>query len=254
LLGEEDEKNMAIFVHGETNMTAFQYHTDILERYPNIVSGVILAQGMQNGPTPDTLKAAYMEEQRTTLRRVGNTPLSELETLAAWRSAFRAFGVNPTKYRSAPEALLRRLTKKGDIPSINAIVDSVNMVSIRYAIPVAAFDVRALQGAVTVHFADGTERYTPLFADQVEHPNPGEVVFSDESGLVIARRWCWRQSDESATREDTSEAIFTLEALHPTGRKDVEAAMDDLLELLNEYMDGEYHSGILDRDTPKIEI
>jgi len=233
-------------------MTAFQYHTDILERYPNVLGGVILAQGMHNRPTPEALKLAYFAEQQATIERIGDTPLSELETLTAWRGAFRGFGVNPTKYRSAPEALLRRLTKKGDIPSINTIVDIVNLVSIRYAIPVAAFDVRSLQGAVTVHYADGTERYTPLFGDQVEHPNTGEVVFSDESGLVIARRWCWRQSDESATREDTSEAIFTLEAQHPTGRNEVEAALADLLGLLNEYVSGEYVSGILDANNPKI--
>ena len=234
-------------------MTAFQYHTDILEHYPNILGGVILAKEMQNGPTPPELKQAFMEEQRATLERIDDTPLSELESLAAWRAAFRAFGVNPTKYRSAPEALLRRLTKKGDIPSINTIVDIVNLVSIRYMIPVAAFDVRALDGAVTVHYATGQERFTPLFEEQVEHPDPDEVVFTDESGLVIARRWCWRQSDESATREDTSQAIFTVEALHPGGRADVAAALEDLHALLEQYVGGKYTSGILAQDNPRIE-
>ena len=233
-------------------MTAFQYHTDILENNLNLAGGVILAQGMNNSSTPDALKHAYFAEHQIVLERIGNTPLSELETLAAWRVAFRRFGVNPTKYRSAPEALLRRLTKKGDIPSINSIVDIVNLVSIRYAIPIAAFDVRALQGTVTVHYADGSERFTPLFEDQVEHPEVGEVVFSDETGLVIARRWCWRQSDESATREDTSEAVFTMEAQHPNGRKDVEAALEDLLALLGEYIGGEFISSILDAGNPRI--
>jgi len=235
-------------------MIAFQYHTSILENYPSIVGGVILAQGMHNSPTPEALKQAYFAEQQAVLERIGDTLLSELETLAAWRATFRGFGVNPTKYRSAPEALLRRLTKKGDIPSINSIVDIVNLVSIRYAIPAAAFDVRMLQGVVTVHYADGSERFTPLFEDQVEHPEVGEVVFSDETGLVIARRWCWRQSDESATREDTSEAIFTVEAQHPTGRKDVEAALEDLLGLLGEYIGGEFISGVLDAGNPGIAL
>ena len=55
--------------------------------------------------------------------------------------------------RPSPEealALLRRLTKKGDIPSINAVVDICNLVSIRYALPVAAFDLAAITGGVTV--------------------------------------------------------------------------------------------------------
>jgi DNA/RNA-binding domain of Phe-tRNA-synthetase-like protein len=171
--------------------------------------------------------------------------LSEIESLAAWRGAFRAFGVEPTQYRSAAEALLRRLTKKGDIPSINLLVDLGNLVSIRYALPVAVFDTQALHGAVSVHFTDGSESFTPLGEAAAEHPEAGEVVFSDERKRVIARRWCWRQSDDSAARESTTDAIITVEAQHPNGRADVEAAVRDLLALLGEHTAGEFTTGIL---------
>src|SRR5437660_11300037 len=192
-------------------MSTFQYHPAILARYPNIVGGVILAEGMTNGPTPDGLRAAFQEEQHTTLKRIGDTPLSQIASIAAWRRAFSSFGVVPTQYRSAAEALLRRLTKKGDIPCINTLVDLGNLVSIRYALPTAVFDTRALQGPVTVHFATGAERYTTLGQDEVEHPEPGEVIFSDATGLVIARRWCWRPSDERAAQRNTTKAITTVD-------------------------------------------
>src|SRR5438270_13198800 len=138
-------------------MHIFQYHPDILTRYPQIVGGAILAQNVTNGPTPTRLQELYQAEQQLVLHRLGSTPLSQIESLAAWRRAFRGFGVDPTQYRSAAEAILRRLTKKGDIPSINTLVDIGNLVSIRYALPVAVFDTQDLEGAVTVHFADGTE-------------------------------------------------------------------------------------------------
>ncbi len=233
-------------------MCTFQYHPDILARYPEVVGGVILAHGMTNGPTPDSLQIAYQAEQQAVVKRIGNIPLSQLPTLSAWRGAFRGFGVDPTQYRSAAEALLRRLTKKGDIPSINTLVDIGNMVSIRYALPVAVFDTRTLQGPITVHFADGTERYTTLGQDEVEHPEPGEVVFSDETGLVIARRWCWRQSEQSAAQADTSNAIITIEAHHHNGRDTIEAALNDLLELLRKYAGGNFVTGILDKNTAAI--
>src|SRR5438309_5912830 len=159
-------------------MTTFRYHPDILARYPGVVGGVILAHSMTNGPTPHSLLEAYQEEQQTAKQRLGSTPLSKIESLAAWRNAMRGFGVDPTQYRSAAEALLRRLTKKGDIPSINTLVDLGNLVSIRYALPVAVFDTRTLLGTVTVHFADGTERYTTLGQSEVVQPEPGEVVFT----------------------------------------------------------------------------
>jgi DNA/RNA-binding domain of Phe-tRNA-synthetase-like protein len=229
-------------------MTSFQYHPDILNRYPDIVCGAIYMSKMVNGPTSELLQTTYQAEQEAVLNRIGDTPLSELESLAAWRSAFRAFGVNPTKYRSAVEALLRRLTKKGDIPSINAIVDICNMVSIRYTLPVAAFDIRHLHPPITVQFADGKETFTPLFANESENPDPGEVIFADEEDLVVARRWCWRQSDESATRPDTTEAIFTIEAHHPGGKADVKSALDDLETLLTQFIGGEGETGIINAD------
>src|SRR5438128_2092480 len=233
-------------------MSVFRYHPDIVARYPNVVGGVILARGMTNGPAPEDLQAAFRAEQQATLRRIGDTPLSQIESLAAWRSVFRSFDVDPTQYRSAAEALLRRLTKKGDIPSINTLVDIGNLVSIRYALPVAVFDTRPLQGAVTVHFADGTERYTTLGQIEEEHPEPGEVVFSDETGLVVARRWCWRQSEQSAAQLDTTRAIITVEAHHTHGHHDIEAALNDLQELLIKYAVGTFKSGVLDAHNPSI--
>lgn len=226
-------------------MTAFQYHPEIPAHFSQIVGGVLVATGMVNGAAPEALLADYHAQQQATLARIGSKPLSEIGTLAAWRSAFRSFGVNPTRYRSAAEALLRRLTKKGDIPSINAVVDICNLVSIRYALPVAAFDRRTLTGPITVQFASGEEVFTPLFQQESEHPEPGEVIFADEAQLVVARRWCWRQSDESATQTATTEAVFTVESQHPGGRADIEAALNDLHGYLVQFVGGEYQKGIL---------
>jgi DNA/RNA-binding domain of Phe-tRNA-synthetase-like protein len=234
-------------------MTAFRYAPDILARYPNLAGGVILTGALRNGPAPEALRARYEKEQAATLRRIGDTPLSQIPALAAWRSAFRSFGVDPTQYRCAAEALLRRLTKKGDIPSINLLVDLGNLVSIRYALPVAIFDTRILQPPLSVRFATGAERFTELGASEAEYPTPGEVIFADETGLVFARRWCWRQSDQSAAREDTTRALITVEAHHAEAHASVRAALDDLLALLRTFTDGDHRAMILDKDHPQAE-
>jgi DNA/RNA-binding domain of Phe-tRNA-synthetase-like protein len=219
-------------------MTVFQYHPDIIVRFPALTGGAVLATGLSNGPTPDDLRVAYEAEQAAVRQRIGDTPLSELPSLAGWRSAFRAFGVDPTQYRSAAEALLRRLTKKGDIPSINTLVDLGNLVSIRYGLPVAVVDRRGFEGTLTVRFASGDERFTDLNSDTVVHPEPGEVIFSDATGQITARRWCWRQSDQSASRPDTTGVLITVEAQHAGGRADVVAALDDLQALLAAHTSG----------------
>jgi DNA/RNA-binding domain of Phe-tRNA-synthetase-like protein len=230
-------------------MFRFRYDAALLDTYPSIVGGMIAAR-VRNAPTPPDLLAQFSAEQQATLARIGSTPLSDLPSLSAWRGAFRRFGVDPTQYRSACEALLRRLTKKGDIPSINALVDIGNLVSIRSALPVAMLDTRALAGGLTARFADGGETFTNLDQSQVDHPEPGEVIFVDAQRQVHARRWCWRQSDQSAARDDTTALLVTIEAHHDGGRADVERAVQDIIVLLTQYTDATCESAILDRANP----
>jgi DNA/RNA-binding domain of Phe-tRNA-synthetase-like protein len=213
-------------------MACFRYEPAILGRFPAVVGGVIHATGVTNGPTPPELADAYRAMQAAVVARIGATPLSEIPALAAWRRVFRGFGVDPTQYRSAAEALLRRLTKQGELPSIGTLVDLANLVSIRHALPVAVFDLRSIDGCLAVQFARGDERWADLGSSRTERPEPGEVIFADDADVVMARRWCWRQSAESAARDDTAEILVTVEGHHESADDDVRHALDDLEGLL----------------------
>lgn len=226
-------------------MSAFQYDPAIVVQFPLLSGGFILGGGLKNGPTSPAVSDIYMAEQKKIIAQIGVTPLSELPTLAGWRAAFRAFGVDPTGYRSAAEALLRRLTKKGDIPCINTLVDLCNLVSIRYGLPVAAIDRRYITGTITVRFARGDENFVNLNQSESDHPAAGEVIFTDENDVVVARRWCWRQSEESAAREDTMDVLITIEAQNEGGMALVKSAAADLQELLQKNVGGEYSAFFL---------
>ena len=69
----------------------------------------------RNRPSPSALLDAYRAEQRAAAERLSATPVAELPSIAAWRRVFTRFGAEPTRYRNAAEALLRRLAKHGDI-------------------------------------------------------------------------------------------------------------------------------------------
>jgi DNA/RNA-binding domain of Phe-tRNA-synthetase-like protein len=190
-------------------------------------------------------------EQHAVRERIGDTALSEVPTLAAWRGVFRGFGVNPTRYRSAAEALLRRLMKHGDLPSINTLVDLANLVSIRYALPVAVFDQRSVSGGTVVRLAHGGEEWSDLGSSTAEHPEPGEVIFADDEDTVSARRWCWRQSRASAATDDTTEILVTVEAHHASAADDIDRALRDLQSLLGSYArPSTVRSGVVDASNP----
>lgn len=216
----------------------FVYDSTVLAEFPTIRAGLVHARGLANGPSPPELRAEYEAEQQAVAARLATTAIADLPSIAAWRRVFSRFGAKPTQYRSAAEALQRRLAKHGDVPSINIIVDIGNLVSIRYAMPVAVIDLAGVTGVTTVQFATGSERFTDLGSSATVHPEPGEVIFADETGQVSARRWCWRQSAQSATSDSTVEALVIVEAHHDGAAADVRAAVDDLVALLNRYQPG----------------
>lgn len=226
-------------------MAAFQYEPAIISRFPKLAGGVILGNGLKNGPSSSEVIELFFGEQKKVVENIGSTPLSELPTLAGWRAAFRAFGVDPTGYRSAAEALLRRLTKKGNIPSINTLVDLCNLVSIRYGLPVAAIDRRCITGTITVRFARGDEAFVNLNQSEADNPSAGEVIFTDEKDVVVARRWCWRQSEESAARDESTEVLITIEAQNDGGMELVKSAAAELQELLKVHVGGQYSAYFL---------
>ena len=232
----------------------FAYDTAVAERYPTIRAGVIHATGLANGPSPPDLLDEYRAEQHAASERLKATAIADLPSIAAWRRAFTLFGAKPTQYRNAAEALQRRLAKHGDIPSINTLVDIGNLASIRYAIPVAVFDMAGIAGSITVRFATGAEIFTDLGSTDSVNPDPGEVIFVDSNNVVSARRWCWRQSAQSATTTTTVDALIVIEGHHDTARQDVQSALADLTSLLALHQrDNQTNSYLLSPTNPALE-
>ena len=94
--------------------------------------------------------------------------------------------------------MLRQVLTRGSLPRINELVDLCNTVSLEHVLAVAVYDVADSQGDVTVRLATGDETFVPLFATEVEHPRPGEEIYTDEAE-ALSRRWVWRQCDKAKT-------------------------------------------------------
>lgn len=164
---------------------------------------------------PDTRQAAAPFLARAD-DRLGETPVSEMPEIAAWRRAFYQMGLKPTQYRCASEALLRRYSKEGSLPQIHPLVDLGNAISSAYAIPLALFDLDRVVGDLTVRYATGKERYL-TFGGDTEQPEPGEVIYADDDGNAHARRWTNRQSALSPISPNTRSVLAVSEAMHDSG-------------------------------------
>jgi len=99
-----------------------------------------------------------------------------------------------------------------------------------HQIPLGGEDLTRYSGAPRLVRATGTEPFDTA-ADGIaviEHPDPGEVAWCDDAG-VTCRRWNWRQARRTQLREDTTAALFILDALDPMTDETLHAAADDLV-------------------------
>lgn len=66
--------------------------------------------------------------------------LKELTSISATRRVYRAFGKDPSRYRPASEALIRRVLQGKELYQRDTLVDLVNLASIAYGYSIGGFD------------------------------------------------------------------------------------------------------------------
>jgi DNA/RNA-binding domain of Phe-tRNA-synthetase-like protein len=210
-------------------MWRFGHAAAIWNDYPELAAAVCAVERVTIDVDVDVAVSRFEAHART---RLDSRRESELEEIRAWRRAFARMGLEPTRYRCAAEALLRRFRKDGSLPRIHPLVDLCNAASLAFAIPVAAFDSAKVEWPLEVRYATGDETYE-TFSGETEHPVRGEVVFADAAGRAHARRWTNRQSGYSAVRAGTSSALVVAEALHASARADVARLLAEASEELS---------------------
>lgn len=72
--------------------------------------------------------------------------LKEIPSIAATRRVYRACGKDPSRYRPAAEALIRRMLKGKELYQIDTLVDLINVASIAYGYSIGGFDADKFVG------------------------------------------------------------------------------------------------------------
>jgi len=195
---------------------------------PDYRAVLLAVDGLVSGPSDETSDALLQAAEATARELLSDRAVEQLPQVAAWREAYRAFGAKPQRTRNSLEALLRRA--EAGLPRVNRLTDLYNAVSVLHQISLGGEDLTRYTGPARLLRATGTEPFDTVAdgIDVVEHPDPGEVVWCDEAG-VTCRRWNWRQARRTQLREDTTAALFILDALDPMTDAALHAAADDLI-------------------------
>jgi DNA/RNA-binding domain of Phe-tRNA-synthetase-like protein len=193
---------------------------------------LLAADGIIPGPSDHSSEALLLSAEAAAHDALRVTAPEDLPHVAAWREAYRAFGAKPQRTRNSLEALMRR-TASG-LPRVNRLTDLYNAISVLHQIPLGGEDLTGYRGAPRLIRAAGDEPFDAT-ADGiavVEHPDPGEVVWCDDAG-VTCRRWNWRQGRRTQLTQDTTTALFILDALAPMTSRALDDAADDLIARLS---------------------
>ncbi|WP_406359935.1 phenylalanine--tRNA ligase beta subunit-related protein [Streptomyces sp. NBC_00715] len=206
---------------------------------PGFTHVVVEADGLVNGPSTDATSALLDDAARRLAERLGGRPPHEDPHMAAWRETYTAFGSKPSRTRNSAEALAKRALSDAGLPRINVLVDVYNAISVAHLIPVGGEDTDHIRGAMRLVRATGDEDFVTVAGGEetVEHPDAGEVVWRDDTG-VTCRRWNWRQGPRTRLTERSASAVFLLESLAPMPVADVEGAGAELAELLAKFSPG----------------
>jgi DNA/RNA-binding domain of Phe-tRNA-synthetase-like protein len=236
----------------------FEHSEQIWTDFPELAAGVLVVTGITGDDeaaerVADRVKRFYARADDL----LAGASEADLPQIRAWRAAFARMGLKPTQYRCAAESLLRRYRKEGALPAVHPLVDLCNAISLAYAVPIAVIDIDRLSGPLTVRYADGSESYSS-FSGETEHPYPGEVIFADQTGNVHARRWCHRQSAQSAVSGTTTSALIVAEAMHESARSDIALLLATAAGELTAMWPasgeaGAIQTGLLSSDQPRFE-
>jgi DNA/RNA-binding domain of Phe-tRNA-synthetase-like protein len=139
------------------------------------------------------------------------------------------------------------------LPSINALVDIGNVVSLRHLIPVGGHAIDVLTADIALRLATGQEDFVPFGSDTMEHPLPGEVVFV-EGNIVLTRRWTWRQANHTLTLPKTQAIEINVDGLPPVSTQEIEQACSEVVELVGRFCGGKMRYEVMSETNPRIKL
>lgn len=227
--------------------------TEVLAKFPEYIRGVVIAKGVNNYGENQMLIELLKKMVGSAIRDESMQDIKNHPRIAPWRQAYADFGINPNKFHCSIESLARRARRGDQLPYINTLVALFNYFSLKHMVPSGGDDLDLVDGDLHLTLAKGDELFTPLGADIVENPLPGEVIYADNS-KVLCRCWNWRQGDQTKLSLATTKVAINVDCLPPVSRGEAEAITMELADLVREFCGGEVKFFLLDATRNEVEI
>lgn len=220
---------------------------------PRPCLAVVVAEGVRGSASDPAIAARLRDEALAFAAAHEGEDVRELPQVAVWRDAFRAVGVNPGRFPSSVEALARRVQKRSELASINAVVDLVNTLSLRFVLSMGAHDLETLPGDIELRPARPDDRFVPLGGGTAETPDPGEIVYATGS-VVRTRKWTWRQGEVAKVTPASRRIFFPIDAFEGVTDEAAKKAAADLRDAVERLLGARAAVAWVDREQPSCDL
>jgi DNA/RNA-binding domain of Phe-tRNA-synthetase-like protein len=151
---------------------------------------------------------------RLRTRYAGQTP-GQIAPLQEARALYNRFGMEPTRYRPSSEALLRRVLQGKDLYRINNAVDTCNLASLEFLLPIGMYDRGRLVGDVVLRTGRTGEGYPGI--------RKGHVNLDGRLGLFDGLGAFGSPTSDSARTSVSAETTRILAVIMATSSYDPDA-------------------------------
>jgi len=128
-------------------------------------------------------EALWREIDQLLARLIATIKPEQINTvpqIAAMRSAYKALGKDPSRYRGSAEALLRRVLSGKGLYQINSVVDINNLVSLESLNPAGTYDLERITPPIELRIGAAGESYKGIGKDLINIESL--PVFADAAG------------------------------------------------------------------------
>lgn len=154
---------------------------DIKQIAPDYKGVAILAQ-VKNSTETDALWEKINKVESWFRENYKMDQINKRPEIMATRNAYKALGKDPNRYRPSAEALCRRIAKELPLYKISALVDLINLISIKYGYSIGGFDADYIKGNLELGVGRSGETFSAIGRGELNIE--GLPVYRDQSGPI----------------------------------------------------------------------
>lgn len=231
----------------------FTVQKEVFSQLKNVCFGVVVARGVNNQDKSLIISELLSQNAQLVRENFQDVQVKQHEQIIPYRNAFTQLGFNPNKFACSIEALISRIIKGSQLPSINNIVDLANAISLKYLLPMGAHDMDNFKADITIRFSDAEDTFVPFGLNEPEQVGAGELVYVSGQ-QVKTRKWIWRQSEDGKITPTSTNIFFPIDGFKDTNYPAVISARDELADVLKKLFNCEVMTGFVDENNLSMEL